>query len=101
MLEIFNSDSLKKAIGAEILSNQNNFRDKVAKFVIRNKNASQTDYGNGFGNNRQLEPEKAINWVPDRFAPVGWKYQMLGTNNSYLNHPNKVNSQGFLYGMQV
>lgn len=99
MLEIFNSDSLKKAIGADLLSNQNNFRDKVAKFVIRQK-FSQTDYENGFGN-RQLEPEKAINWVPDRFAPVGWKYQMTGTTNSYLNHPNKVNSQGFLYGLQV
>jgi hypothetical protein len=32
---------------------------------------------------------------PCRFAENGWKYLKKDQNNSYLNHPNKVNSIGY------
>jgi len=32
-------------------------------------------------------------WTPDRFAPIGWKYQAKGTVNKFLHHPNKVKCQ--------
>jgi len=28
-------------------------------------------------------------WTPDRFAQIGWKYQVKGTFNKFLHHPNK------------
>jgi hypothetical protein len=33
-------------------------------------------------------------WTPDRFNPLGWKYQEKGTINKYLNQINKINSIG-------
>ena len=102
MLEVFGGDSLRHAAGAELISNSNFFRDKIAKYVggggpVRNSKNS-TQYGSGFGS-PVVPPEHAYDWVPDRFAQVGWKYQAHGLKNPYFNHPNKVNSHGYLYGI--
>jgi hypothetical protein len=36
-----------------------------------------------------------LEWVPCRYSPLGWKYQVKGSTNKHLNHPNKKNVVGF------
>lgn len=49
---------------------------------------------------QEEEPAEESDWAPDRFNQHGFKYQALGTKKAYLNHPNKVNYAGFLYGLK-
>lgn len=43
MLEIYNSETLRKAAGQEVLTNSNFFRDKISKYVRNtSKNQSST-----------------------------------------------------------
>jgi hypothetical protein len=36
-----------------------------------------------------------LEWVPCRYSHLGWKYQVKGSTNKHLNHPNKKNVVGF------
>jgi hypothetical protein len=88
MLEIFNCENLKKAVQKDLLENHNQFQDKIAKYIgLPNKDQEGT------------QPEYLSEWAPDRFSRVGWKYQPQGAKNKFLNHPNKGNAHGFLYGL--
>lgn len=74
-------------------------REKISKYIsARNKNASKT-----YGSIDEEANKKSDTdfWVPDRFNKHGWKYVQPETFNQHLNHPNKVNSQGFKYSMQL
>ncbi|CDW75437.1 UNKNOWN [Stylonychia lemnae] len=85
MMETYNAQSIKKAVGQQILSNRNQLRDKMEKQFLSKNNAYND-------NDESFEYE----WTPCRFNPSGWRYQPKGSHNQFLNHPNKKNVVGYM-----
>eukprot|EP00347_Sterkiella_histriomuscorum_P002013 403369808 len=88
LIETYNAVSLQKAVGQQIMSNRNQLRDNVEKYI----NQKSSGYkGGAVDETSNFEYE----WTPCRYNNLGWKYIAKGATQNHLNHPNKRNSIGY------
>lgn len=90
MLEVYNTETLSKVCGSEVLKSTMvpQMKEKIEKYLKSKHSLLDPSHSTNTGGSD-------YEWTPCRFSSIGWKYQPSGTKNRYLMHPNKRNIIGY------